>query len=406
MVKPLPSLRLPNRLARRLFLHRHALSTAPRGVPVADLVQRIGFVQVDSIATVERAHHMILWSRDPAYRPEALKTALEQDRQLWEHWTHDAAILPVDTYPYWKHRFQRDAARLQGSWQRWFREGYEAQFDRILTHIAAHGPVTSAEVSTGEPRGTGGWWDWHPSKTALEWLWRTGQLAITRREGFHKVYDLTERVIPAPILRAEVSAKAKADWACTRALDHLGFGSAAEIAAFHDALSRETVRDWLHAGQSRGEIIAIAVEGADGSLRPAFARPDILAAAEAAPPPPARLRVLSPFDPALRDRARAEFLFGFHYRIEVFVPEPKRRWGYYVFTVLEGDRLVGRLDAKAHRAEGVLRLRAFWPEAGVQLTKARTAKLMAELDRLARFSGCERVELLPGWQREFLAPRP
>jgi uncharacterized protein YcaQ len=180
----------------------------------------------------------------------------------------------------------------------------------------------------------------------------------------------------------------------------------AEIAAFWDALPREAARAWAQAALARGEIVEIAVEGADGSLRPALARPDLLTNAEEASPPPTRLRVLSPFDPALRDRARAEFLFGFHYRIEVFVPEPKRRWGYYVFPVLQGDRLVGRLDAKAHRSEGVLRVRAFWPEAGVQLTKARTAKLMAELDRLARFSGCNRVEFLPDWQRDFLAPKP
>jgi uncharacterized protein YcaQ len=406
MVTSLPLVRLPNKLARRVFLQRHGLSDSARGTPPADLVRRIGFVQVDSITTVERAHHMILWSRDQSYRPEALKAPLEQDRHLWEHWTHDAAILPMETYPYWKHRFERDAARLHGSWQRWFRDGYEAQFDRILNHIAAHGPVTSADVSTDEPRGSGGWWDWHPSKTALEWLWRTGQLAITRREGFQKVYDLTERVIPAPLLQAEVSAEAKANWACTSALDHLGFGSAAEIAAFWDALPRDAARAWAQGALARGEIVEIAVEGADGSQRPAFARPNILERAEAAPPPPARLRVLSPFDPALRDRARAEFLFGFHYRIEVFVPEPKRRWGYYVFPILQGDRLVGRLDAKAHRNEGVLRVRAFWPEAGVALTQARTAKLMAELDRLARFSNCDRVEFLPGWQRDFLAPKP
>jgi hypothetical protein len=180
----------------------------------------------------------------------------------------------------------------------------------------------------------------------------------------------------------------------------------AEIAAFWDAIPRDAARAWAQTALARGEIVEIAVEGADGSQRPAFARPDVLERAEAAPPPPTRLRVLSPFDPALRDRARAEFLFGFHYRIEVFVPEPKRRWGYYVFPVLQGDRLVGRLDAKAHRNEGVLRVRAFWPEAGVQLTQARTAKLMAELDRLARFSNCDRVEFLPGWQRDFLAPKP
>ena len=105
-----------------------------------------------------------------------------------------------------------------------------------------------------------------------------------------------------------------------------------------------------------------------------------------------------------RDRARAEHLFGFFYRIEVFVPEPKRRWGYYVFPVLEGDRLVGRLDAKAFKSEAILRVKAFWPEAGIKLSKERLEKLDGELHRLARFAGCDRVEYLPGWQRAFLAP--
>ena len=121
------------------------------------------------------------------------------------------------------------------------------------------------------------------------------------------------------------------------------------------------------------------------------------------PPPSQRVRLLSPFDPALRDRARAWRLFGFHYRIEIFVPAPRRRYGYYVFPVLEGDRLVGRIDVKAFRDAGALRVKAFWPEAGVKLTKARRAKLEAELGRLALFSGCERVEFLDGWERETLA---
>jgi uncharacterized protein YcaQ len=130
----------------------------------------------------------------------------------------------------------------------------------------------------------------------------------------------------------------------------------------------------------------------------------VLAQAEAAPDPCPRLRILSPFDPALRDRDRADFLFGFFYRIEVFVPEAKRRWGYYVCPVLQGDRLVGRIDAKAFRADGVLRVRAFWPEAGVRLTKARLAALEGELQRMAGFCGCARVDWLPGWSRETLAP--
>lgn len=399
---------LPNPLARRLFLHHHALAETPTGPAtgqaLADLVTRIGFVQVDSINTVERAHHMILFSRRASYRPAALKPLLDRDRSLWEHWTHDASILPIDTFPYWKHRFARDADRLHANWRKWFRDGYEAQFDTILQRIADHGPVTSSDVGEGEARGKGGWWDWHPSKTALEWLWRTGRLAITRREGFQKVYDLTERVVPPAVWHRDVSFDDKVHWACTSALDRLGFASPSELQAYWNAIPRETVAQWAKDARARGEIIDITVEGADGTRRSALARPDIVTRAEAAPTPPARLRVLSPFDPALRDRARAEFLFGFYYRIEVFVPEPKRRWGYYVFPVLEGDRLVGRLDAKAHRAEGTLRVRAFWPEAGIRPTKARAEKLDAELHRLATFAGCDRVDYLPGWHREHLAP--
>jgi uncharacterized protein YcaQ len=146
------------------------------------------------------------------------------------------------------------------------------------------------------------------------------------------------------------------------------------------------------------------VEGPDGARWTAVAWPDVLEAAAAAPAAPDRLRILSPFDPALRDRDRAEALFGFHYRIEVFVPEPKRVFGYYVFPVLEGDRLIGRLDAKAFRDAGALKVRAFWPEPGVRLGRGRIARLEAELNRLAGFAGCARVEFLPGWQRDGGAP--
>ncbi|MDP2087395.1 MAG: crosslink repair DNA glycosylase YcaQ family protein [Gemmobacter sp.] len=395
---------LPNPEARRLFLHRHALIEAPSGpatgADLAALIRRIGFVQVDSIATVERAHHMMLFSRRQTYRPAALKPLLERDRTLWEHWTHDASILPVETFPYWKHRFARDADRLHANWQRWFRDGYAAQFDTILNRIAAHGPVTSSDVGEGEARGKGGWWDWHPSKTALEWLWRTGQLAITRREGFQKVYDLTERVIPADILRRDVAFDDKVEWALASALGHLGYATPAELQAYWNAVPLEAAKGWCSAALARGEIIEVAVQGADGSVRKALARPDVFEDAKAVPAAAGRIRVLSPFDPALRDRKRAEFLFGFHYRIEVFVPEAQRRFGYYVFPLLEGDRLIGRLDAKAFRSERALRVKAFWPENGVRLTKLRAERLDAELHRIARFAGCDRVEYADGWARE------
>ncbi|MFN6926166.1 MAG: winged helix-turn-helix domain-containing protein [Tabrizicola sp.] len=395
---------IPNPRARRLFLDRHALAEAPAGPAsgqaLHDLIARIGFVQVDSINTVARAHEMILWSRRQAFRPPALKRLLEKDRSLWEHWTHDASILPTRLHGLWQHRFQRDAVRLEANWKRWFRDGYEAQFDSILNRIAREGPVGTADVGEGEVRGKGGWWDWHPSKTALEWLWRTGRLAITRRDGFAKIYDLTERVIPE-VHRSPVPAEEVCDWACRSALRHLGFGTSGEIAAYWNAVGPEAAKAWCREALARAEIIEAEIEGAQGQRRKVCIFPEILE--EVPPEPTSRLRILSPFDPALRDRDRAEFLFGFHYRIEVFVPEPKRVYGYYVFPVLEGDRLVGRIDVKAFRDAGALRVRAFWPEPGVALTRGRRAKLEAELDRLARFAGCERVEFQDGWERETLA---
>lgn len=397
-----------NPSARRLFLTRHALTEAPvgpaSGQALQELIERIGFVQVDSINTVARAHDMILWSRRQSYRPPALKRLLEKDRSLWEHWTHDASILPARLHGVWQHRFQRDAVRLEANWRRWFRDGYEAQFDSILNRIAKDGPVGTADVGEGEVRGKGGWWDWHPSKTALEWLWRTGRLAITRRDGFAKIYDLTERVIPE-VHRTAVPAEDICDWACRTALRHLGFGTSGEIAAYWNAIGPVVAKGWCQAALARGEIVEAEVEGAGGRRRKVFTFLDFLD--DLPPEPTPRLRILSPFDPALRDRDRAEFLFGFYYRIEVFVPEPKRVYGYYVFPVLEGDRLVGRIDTKAFRDAGSLRVKAFWPEAGVRLTKARRARLEAELDRLARFAGCDRVEFLDGWEREAMVrPSP
>lgn len=402
---PLPV--IPNETARRLFLSLHALAEPPTGpatgAALGDLIHRIGFVQIDSINTVERAHHMILWSRRQSYRPPALKKLVEQDRALFEHWTHDASLIPIEHYPHWHHRFARDRERLVANWRNWFRDGYEEKFDDILRHVTDHGPVSSSDIGADEPRGKGGWWDWHPSKTALEWLWRTGALAVTRRDGFQKVYDLAERVIP-PHHHGHHNGQptdtaAMIDWACSAALDRLGFATSGELAAYWKAGTPTEAADWCRTALAQGRVIEVGVTGADGAVRRSFGWPDLCARAKDAPEPPGRLRVLSPFDPALRDRNRTERLFGFFYRIEVFVPEPKRLFGYYVFPVLEGSRIIGRLDAKAHRAERVLRVRAFWPEPGVSMGVARSDRLAAELARLAEFSGCERVELAKDWLR-------
>jgi len=386
---------IDNRSARNLFLARHALSENPRKkqsrADLLSLIERIGFVQVDSINTVARAHDMILFARNQTYRPDHLKTLLESDRELFENWTHDASIIPTRFFPYWRPRFVRCAEQIRARWANWRRPGFIEMLDEILSHIEQNGSAMSRDVGADEKKSNGGWWDWHPSKTALEYLWRTGELAICHREGFQKSYDLTSRVIPAQHHEHMPDEEAFIDWACISAIDRLGFATSGEIAAFWDSVTPKEAATWC-ADRMGDDLIEVEIECADGSKpRRFFARPDMPTQAREAAPPPDRIRILSPFDPVLRDRKRTERLFGFHYRIEVFVPAPKRRYGYYVFPILEGNRLIGRVDMKCHRDVGSLTVTGLWLEPGVKLSKRRTAKLEAELDRYRRFTGCAHV---------------
>lgn len=394
---------LSNSAARRVFLDRHALHEMPqgeaRGQSLLDLIDRLGFVQLDSINTVARAHDLILFSRRPAYRPKALKSLYEKDRGLFEHWTHDAATIPMRFYPQWHLRRKRDAERLKSRWRNWRRDGFEQQFQTVLDHIRDNGPCGSSDVGKDERKGSGGWWDWHPSKTALEYLWRSGALTVTGREGFQKRYDLTERVIDEGLAGVQPDLEATIDWCCNQALDRLGFATHSELAAFWDHISPAEAKAWVDRALAAGEIMPIEIEGADGSLRASYARPDLPENPAISVPPTSRLRILSPFDPALRDRKRAERLFGFYYRIEVFVPEPKRNYGYYVFPILEGDRLVGRIDAKAFRSQDELVVRALWPERGVRWGKGRQQALESELNRIIRLAGVSTFRFEDEWMR-------
>jgi uncharacterized protein YcaQ len=367
---------IPNRRARHIFLQSHALSRWEQG-DLVPLIDRLGFVQLDSIDTLARAHDMILFSRQPAYQTAHLKSLHEDHRALWEHWTHDASLIPMHAYPYWAHRFDNFRARLGERVSR-------AEMDSVLAHISEHGAVTTRDV--GDTRSQPGWWNWSPSKTALEWLWRMGDLAVSGRKGFQKSYDLTARVIPAALRNTQVDRARVIDWAASTALNNLGFASPKEIAAYYDLIDISEAKAWL----ARTDVRHVQIEGADGGVKPAFSFAEV-----AAPEPAPILRLLSPFDPMLRDRARAEFLFGFRYRIEVFVPEQKRQFGYYVFPVLQGDQLIGRIDVKAHRDKGALIVRAFWPEAGVEMTAQRRRDLDIELHRLVPFARCARLGYAP-----------
>lgn len=390
---PLP---IDNRAARRLLLWSQGLAEPPRrAMNAADclaLIERLGFVQLDSVVTLERAHHMILSARAHGYRRPLLARLHERDRTLFENWTHDASLIPTRFFPYWRRKFADERQRMTTS--RWWADrapDFEAALIRVRDRLASEGPLMSRHFDGERETPSGGWWDWTPSKMALEFLWRTGEAAIAGRDGFQKIYDLTERVIPAQH-RAEVpEPDAVVDWACRSALERLGAATAGELAGFWDLATIAEARGWI-AAQSPDTVVPVTVEGADGRRTAAVAPADIESRLAALPEPPPGLRILSPFDPVIRDRRRLWRLFGFDYRFEAFTPAEKRLYGYYVFPLLEGDRFVGRVDAKAVRPDNAVALNGLWWEAGVRKSRGRTDALLRELARIGRFVGLERVE--------------
>ncbi len=391
---------ISNQQARHLVLHLQGL-TLPVHIKqqpeqLYHLICRLGFVQVDSIQWVERAHHMILYARNQTYRPGHLKQMIEKERLLFEGWTHDASIVPCKFYPYWRHRFERQEERLREKFINWQGDGFLTHCDDLANLIEKTGPIRSRDLNRGESKKPQQMWQWHDGKAALEFLWRTGRLAIAGRDGFQKIYDLADRAMPQKVLQLRCSHGDFVDWACRSALRRLGFGSPADIARFWDHLTINEVKNWLVENGSK-VAVPIIVETADGSRpREVLACPDIEDQLASLAKLPQRLRALSPFDPVIRDRTRLQWLFDFDYRIEIYVPEEKRKYGYYIFPLLERDQLVGRIDMRANRQKDALEVKKLWLEKGHRLSAARHTRLQSELVRQARLAGVARVEWLEG----------
>jgi len=390
--------------ARRLLLGGQCLLDDPerRATPRAlrELIRQMGYVQLDSINVVERAHHLTLASRLDEYTPALLHRLLEVDRSLFEHWTHDASAIPTDWFPHWRHRFDRYKQRVRGN--KWWRMRIGDDADRVIEHVRSRierdGPLQSRDFEhdrRGEP---GGWWGWKPQKAALEYLWLAGELAIARRVNFQKVYDLTERVLPDVHALDPPPREVHVAWVCRSALDRLGIATAGQIAEFWKAIPVAEARRWCDQAVRRGEVepVRVAAEAPDTAPLAAYAVADWRARLARKPysdGAPERIRLLSPFDPVIRDRKRLQDLFNFVYRFEAFVPAPKRVYGYYVMPILHGDRFIGRVDPKFHRPESWLEIRRVWWEPGVRETQRRTAALEAAVNRLALAIGAEHWSL-------------
>ncbi len=383
---------LSNRQARHLWLYSNGLAKTPTGNLTSDdlraIIRRLGFVQLDSIQIVARAHHHILWSRNQHYRPDMLDKLLA-DRTIFEHFTHDASILPIEFYPFWHRRFETMKMRVgdKGTWGKHLPSKFE--IEKIRQRIEDEGPLCSRDFKgKGADKSVHPWMR-PPHKLALDYLWYAGDLATHAREKFVKYYDLASRIIPDRYQAEKYTKKQQIDWLCREALSRLGMASEGDLQRFWDAVTRAEVRNWV--SRNEKSLMQISVKAKDGSATSMIAPGNIDHVIGQMKSPTSRLRIINPFDPVLRDRARLERLFGYKYRIEIFIPAAKREYGYYVYPLLEGDRFVGRIEVKANRKNSTLNVINLWWENQIKATHKRVEKLNSELDRLARFVGVREI---------------
>ncbi len=363
---------LSNRDARRIALAAQGFADRPPAGRVDSrhfdrLFDRVKVVQLDSVNVAVRTHYMPAFSRLGPYPRERFDAYAYRRRRLFEAWGHVASLLPVEHFPLLRHRMEDAQSRSFGRERR-------AYVEAIRREVAERGPLAASDLRDQGRGGGGPWWGRSDGKLALEWLFATGRLAASRRGNFTRVYDLSERVIPPEVLAAPapVARDAQRELLRLAARAH-GIGDAADLADYYRIrvpqarpLLRELVED--------GELLEASVEGWS---RPAFLHRDARA--------PRRVgasALLSPFDSLIWRRERTERLFGFRYRIEIYVPEPERQYGYYVFPFLTGDTLAARVDLKADRARGALLVRGAYLEDGCD-AGAVAGELAANLQAMA-----------------------
>lgn len=380
------ALRINNRDARRLWLSSQGLSKTPTGqLNLLEIIKQLGFVQLDTIQNVVRAHHHILWSRNQSYREAMLNKLLANERSLFEHFTHDASVIPVEYFPMWTRQFRRLGERTSRS--DWYKHPLNQQeVKAIKARIAEEGPLSTHAFDT-KIEGKKEMWARPPHKKALDHMWYAGELTTSHRENFVKFYDLTERVVPEVHRNKNYDDEEQVDWLCSNAIDRLSFGSTGDIQRFWAAMDAVEAKKWVEVNERK--LVPVEVEKSDRTSMQLFACSDIEDRLKALSKPSSRLRILNPFDPVVRDRDRLHRLFGFEYRNEMFVPQAKRQWGYYVYPLLEGDRFVGRIELKADRKSGELTVHNIWSEAKAKWTAKRQEKLDAELQRFGRLAGLQ-----------------
>src|SRR4051794_629059 len=375
--------------ARRVALAAQGFAEPPLGRAPdtralrSRVIDRVGLIQIDSVNGLQRAHYLPAFSRLGAYDTDVLdRLSHYAPRRLFEYWGHEASLLPVELHPHLRWRMRRAHDDAWGGMRRVARERPDL-VAAVLEDIRARGPVTAADLDHhDDPRGPKGpWWDWSDVKRALEFLFWSGEITAARRKRFERHYDVPERVIPADVLATPTPSDDDAQRELVRvAARAMGVATEPDLRDYFrlpTAESKARVAELVEAG----ELHPVDVEG--------WKPPAYLAPGARVPRRVEARALVGPFDSLIWERPRVERVFGFRYRIEIYVPKEQRVHGYYVLPFLLGDRLVARVDLKADRAAGALLVQAAHAE---EDAPAQTAEALAlELGRLAAWLGLDDV---------------
>ncbi|MCU1408747.1 MAG: hypothetical protein JWM23_827 [Microbacteriaceae bacterium] len=390
-------------LARRIALAAQGFGRAPDrtggirqpgirqpGIRQLDaLVNRLGLLQIDSVNVFERSHYMPAFSRLGAYDKAQLdRLTYGSQARLTEYWAHEASFLPLEAWPLFRWRMEAYRDRHAGDAGHWANAN-QSMLDWLRAELAANGPMPASAIEHDANKRSGPWWGWSDVKTGLEVLFRWGDVVSAGRQRFERVYALPEEAMPAAILDRTVSLSDAHRELISRSARAHGIGTAKDLADYF-RLKTAPALVAIRELEEAGELIPVEVPGwgRNGAPGAAWLHRDARL--------PRRMdaaAVLSPFDPVVWERARAERMFGFRYRIEIYTPEPKRVYGYYVLPVLLGDTVVGRVDLKNDRQNGVLRVQAAWAEPGAPTDTA--GRLASVLRETAAWQGLGEIVVAP-----------
>ncbi|MBN9238513.1 MAG: hypothetical protein BGO97_02420 [Micrococcales bacterium 70-64] len=386
--------------ARRIALAAQGLGrpSGPVGTRQLNLaLQRLAVLQIDSVNVFERSHYLPLFARLGAYDKAQLdRLTLARRAPYVEAWAHQAAFIPLETWPLWQWHRDNELADT-GKTKSWDRTD-RRMTDFVLGELTAKGPLPASKIEHEANRRSGPWWGWSEVKTALETMFFDGRVVVAGRKNFERYYDLPERRLPAPVLDASVGKDDALRELVRQAGRALGVATVRDLADYwrlYQADTKTAVAQLVDAG----ELVPVRVEG--------WGAPAYLHRDARIPRRIEAMALLSPFDPVVWERARTERMFGFRYRIEIYTPGPQRVFGYYTLPVLQDEALVGRVDLKSDRQARALRVQSAWTEPGHSPDVPRLARLLRET---AAWQGLESLvvqrwgDLAPALAAELGAP--